>query len=303
MNHANEFHRAMIQRDEEEGAPLQPLATLAARDRVNLRDVDVYYPAEFDNNRDAEKEAKMVLRHSMPGDMGMKVLKDEDVNFLYNKAKQQELINFDAWYASVFDHRDPAQLELSRRVNPGWFQRRMTAVEKSLNFQKKIAKLNLFGIQNEDDVLTSYAIASGRIEPDLYAMNFMQPAAPAAGVVNRQYRKGMFAPRVFDDFTRPVLGIASATEPLTAGEYSAGGQMAVTKDSFLNAIRGNARITTPAMGGFGTRNLTDFAPNAPGAHPTRRGAAQPAAAEGGLPTPNDAVRGRGGIFREGRWPA
>lgn len=211
-SNSQELQAAMRAADEEGIAPIQ---NLGAMDPAQVpRPADRLYPADFTHSRDAEMEGKMQLKYSLPAAMGQKFLTDGDVDYLYNKGKEQEMYNFDAWYATLFDHSDPAQLQMSRSINPAWFQRRMSAVDKVLDMQRRVAKMNLFGIQDKEDVMMAYAISTGRIDPKVYDHSFISPVDKGDAVRASLYKKGIFAPRTFEDFTAPASQNVSATMPM-----------------------------------------------------------------------------------------
>jgi hypothetical protein len=254
MNSHKTLASSMNRQEVEGAAPYQILGSVAADDLDGnrLRAQDAYFPAKFEDNRDIEKESKIALKTQLDQNTwGTRTLDNDTVDYLYDKAKQQEMRQFDAWYANVFDHRDPAQLKLSREINPGWFDRRVKAVEQSLDFQKKIAKMQLLGIRNQEDVLTAYAFATGRVDPSLYATNFMNPAAQVEAVRQKQYISGMFAPRLFDAYRQIPSQIVN-TGPLNQ-RTGAGG-------AAVPAISGNAfalslEELTNRMTGTGNQNI------------------------------------------------
>lgn len=258
MDTHNQLNRAMNTLEEEGTAPIQTLGHTTAAMLPNTRDVDRLYPAKFQDTRDQEKESKMALKLQLPQNVfGTRTLEADTVDYMYDKAKQQEMRNFDAWYATIFDHNDPAQLKLSREINPGWFQRRISAIDQSLEFQKKIAKMNLMGIRNQEDVLTAYAIATGRVEPALYQTNFMRPEPQTDAVRTRQYIKGMFAPRLFDQYATAPLRIKSATQPLmtpTEGLIQTPGGPMLHQGDFTSMMTGESHFP-PSAGGLNTAGL------------------------------------------------
>ena len=234
----------MRQKEDEGMAPIQSLANMS-QDMVP-REVDRLFPAEFERNRDSVKEGKMQLKFTLPEQFGQKFLEKDDIDYIYEKGQEQEMFQFDAWYAALFDHSDPAQLELSRRINPSWFERRMKAVDKSLEMQRKIAKIKLFGIQDKEDVMTTYAISTGRINPSLYMTNFMDPPQPHPAVLNQQYQQGTFAPRSYDHYLIPVPQPAGPANPL---DYTgAAAHIGVGTDQYQLTQMMRGAVNTPAPG-------------------------------------------------------
>lgn len=259
-----ELHSKMRAKDDEGMAPFQSLAFVDPD--LIPREVDRLYPAEFERNRDAEKEGKMQLKYQLPAEFGQKFLEKDDVDYIYEKGKEQEMFQFDAWYASLFDHSDPAQLELSRKINPSWFDRRMRAVDKSLEMQRKIAKIKLFGIQDKEDVMTTYAISTGRINPSLYMTDFMRPAPPDRVAVNEQYRRGTFAPRTADSFLQPVPQPVGPAMPLTYTGASAHTGFGVPRNVLQSMMTGATAPPAPGMPGMMPAANADwfYTPNADG---------------------------------------
>ncbi len=225
-------------------APIQTLAHVS--EDLIPRDVDRLFPAEFERNRESEKEGKMMLKYNLPSEkFGQKFLEKEDVDYIYEKGKEQEMFTFDAWYASLFDHSDPAQLELSRRINPGWFDRRMRAIDKSLDMQRRIAKIKLFGVQDKEDVMTTYAISTGRINPALYMTNFINPQAPDAAAVQDQYQRGTFAPREFSDYIMPAAQPVGPAMPLDYTGAFAHTGLFTTQATLLGYMQGDIPAMAP----------------------------------------------------------
>lgn len=188
-----------------------------SRELADQRPSDRYYPAKFDFDPSDKTDRMRELKVTAPPEFGMKYLDQSDLEYIDKKAQQIELEKFDRWYGTIFDHKDPAQLQLSKQIYPEWFERRLKAIDETVDFQRSMARINILGIQNKEDVLTAYAVASGRIDPEVYNIQVMNPQALSDEVVGKQYVYGFYSPYRFSDRTQDISSIAGATMPLVQG--------------------------------------------------------------------------------------
>lgn len=216
------------------------------------RDADRNYAARFDfdphDKQDRMRELKM---QANPNDFGQKFLEKEDLEYIDKKAQQVELEKFDRWYGSIFDHADPAQLQISKQIYPEWFERRLKAIDETVDFQRSMARINILGITNKEDVLTAYAVASGRIDPSVYNINVMNPGKPDAAITKKQYEYGFYSPYRFEDRTKAITGVKSATEPLKKGATATSSGFGVNNMKGMVDLMKGTGATTRGAGFLG----------------------------------------------------
>lgn len=212
------------------------------------READRNYAARFDfdphDKQDRMRELKMQASDKV---FGQKFLEKEDLEYIDKKAQQVELEKFDRWYGSIFDHSDPAQLQMSKQIYPEWFERRLKAIDETVDFQRSMARINILGITNKEDVLTAYAVASGRIDPSMYNINVMNPELNDTRT-KKQYEYGFYSPYRFEDRTKAVIGVKSATEPLKEGEKATSSGFAVKSVADLTKLMQGQGATNRAPG-------------------------------------------------------
>lgn len=177
------------------------------------RDADKNFAAKFDFDPNDQADNLRMLKMTAPTDLGQKFLDKDDLLYIDRKAKEAELEKFDRWYGTLFDHTDPAQLQLSKQIYPEWFERRLKAIDETVEFQKRMARMQMLGIQSKEDVLTAYAVSSGRIDTSVYNYNVMAPNKDDKRTA-KQYEYGFFHPFTAEMRTANVAQLTSATQPL-----------------------------------------------------------------------------------------
>lgn len=216
------------------------------------RDADKNYAARFDFDPHDKEDRMRELKIQAPVEtFGQKFLEKEDLEYIDKKAQQVELEKFDRWYGSIFDHSDPAQLQISKQIYPEWFERRLKAIDETVDFQRSMARINILGITNKEDVLTAYAVASGRIDPSVYNINVMNPGTPDPAITKKQYEYGFYSPYRFEDRTKAVIGVKSATEPLKEGDRATGSGFAVKSVGDLTKLMSGTGASARKAGFLG----------------------------------------------------
>ena len=72
--------------------------------------------------------------------------------------KERELIAFEEYLARQFNLRDINHQKIVRELYPEYFEKRWNLIKKKLDWQKRLAHINLFGMTNKEDLILSYAL-------------------------------------------------------------------------------------------------------------------------------------------------
>lgn len=153
------------------------------------------------------------------------MLTDNDLAYLDNKRKQQELAKFTVWTEQWFDFADPAQADLYTKAFPEYYEKRKQLITDLAQIQVKYAILRLLGPRTREDFLFLWGIKTKRIP--LIKGPLWNPAAWGAAGPKKQL--AYFNP--WRRTTRgPVLpNVDNRTDPEGAGEFN----------SLINGVPGN----------------------------------------------------------------
>lgn len=214
---------------------------------------DQQFPTSGFVSRDDKKDelisAKFALQDAThPGvtPFGQLIAKDEDFQWLQRKQEQQEYANFQQWFAENFDKMSPEQKKIARELFPTFYNERLQQLDRSVELQRRIARLKLMGIQDKNDMLFQYALESGYVPSDPLRQ-IMDPKAVDDTTRKARYRRGILNPRrlLHGDFgitTRRVNAVnATGRKEVTGGP----------------AFYGITDPGTATLHGFSAGNTTD----------------------------------------------
>lgn len=151
--------------------------------------------------RDEIMSEKLALQDPVyPGvtPFGQLVAKDSDFEWLRRKREAEADANFQAWFAQNFDKMSPPQKDMAKKLFPRFYQERLRQLDRTVELQRKIAKLKLLGPENAQDLMLQYAAEAGFIESDpLHAILHPEEAAKqrAAAERRQRYGRGLLNPR------------------------------------------------------------------------------------------------------------
>lgn len=151
--------------------------------------------------RDEIMEAKIASQDAdQPGitPFGQLIAKDSDFEWLQKKREAEAYANFQAWFAQNFDKMSPPQKEMAKKLFPKFYQERLRQLDRTVELQRKLAKLKLLGPEDSNDLILQYAAEAGFIESDpLHTILHPEEAAKQKDMERRRqrYARGLFNPR------------------------------------------------------------------------------------------------------------
>lgn len=144
---------------------------------------------------------------------------DKEVAFLRRMLEQTQRAEYNRFIETAFDRSDPANRALFLKMFPDFARIREELIDNEVQIQAKIAKLQVTGIQSEEDAKFVWALNQGTIKlPD-------RPLFDSTGNFStyEQYQNGPFAPPIavrkslaLDDLNRK-LGFIAATGGAVGG--------------------------------------------------------------------------------------
>lgn len=136
-----------------------------ALDAVNTNNFPARYftPNPYDDYYDLKSKALINLYPDGARDRIHTMLTDQDLAYLDNKRKQQELAKFTVWTEQWFDFSDPAQADLYAKAFPEYYEKRKQLITDLAQIQVKYAILRLLGPRTREDFLFLWGVKTGRI--------------------------------------------------------------------------------------------------------------------------------------------
>lgn len=161
-----------------------PTADLAARSKL-----------------DEEMSTRAALSKGTPGKTPygrLPDLKQQELQWLREKAAAAEEANFQAWFAQNYDKLAPAEKKRARELFPSFYKQRDRLLKSQADQLVRYAQLKLHGVQSYEDLILKYLVESGQVnlEPLEQLLN---PEEGARQATQRQrFQRGIANPfRVF----------------------------------------------------------------------------------------------------------
>lgn len=127
------------------------------------------YPARYFEEQEKEKDLRLLLDYAAQlranNIPAYYLLDKKDTGIFKKKRDQEELAAFDAYIERRFNLNDPKDVRLVKEWAPEYFQRREDEMNRSLELQKHMNKIALFGVQSREDLELLFALDSGLISP------------------------------------------------------------------------------------------------------------------------------------------
>lgn len=165
------------------------------------------YPARYYNPIEAEKDIRMkqeyVYRLNSSGVPTKYLVTDKDLDVIKQKSAETDLLQLDSFIQQIYNLNDPTHVKHIKELWPGYFERREQEIDRQLELQKQIAKIRMFGIQNQDDLLLLYGVSTGEIK--------LEPMAPWTGFRTTESDKKRFE-RGFFNLHRLFVGASEIKE-------------------------------------------------------------------------------------------
>jgi hypothetical protein len=114
----------------------------------------------------AALEGKILPKQAAGAPLPTVPLTDEDMQYIKRKQETLELAKYNKWLTRRFDLSDPNTR--ARLANTGmlddYFQSRERVIDELYDTAKDLQKMRLYGPRSKKDVLTCFAIQSGRMK-------------------------------------------------------------------------------------------------------------------------------------------
>jgi hypothetical protein len=153
---------------------------------------------------------------SVPGDLlrNFKVeLTPQDVEWLEERRRTREQIDFDDWLTRKVDISDPAENRWLQEKYPEFWSRRERFIDDKINIEARLAKIRLRGANSVEDYKLLFATERGYITP---AVQPLWSGAPAGGAA---FRTGWLS-LLRESYTN---GVAPTSDPNRRGRLFGGG--------------------------------------------------------------------------------
>lgn len=137
-----------------------------------------------------------IRQASSKSDIGGQVtvpVSDKEVAFLKRMYEQTQRAEYNRFIETAFDRSDPANRALFLKMFPDFARIRDQLIENEAEIQTKIAKLQVTGIQSEDDAKFVYALNQGTIK--LPVRPLFDPTGGTLATFEL-YQNGPFAPPI-----------------------------------------------------------------------------------------------------------
>lgn len=166
--------------------------------------VDEQFPTDAlgaEDPRDEIMSAKLSSQDPVyPGEtpFGQLIAKDSDFEWARRKREAEAYANFQQWFALNFDKMSPPQKEIAKKLFPRFYQERLRQLDRTVELQRKLAKLKLLGPEDSNDLMLQYAAEAGFIESDpLHAILHPEEAQKQKDAASRRerYSRGLLNPR------------------------------------------------------------------------------------------------------------
>ena len=131
------------------------------------------YPARYFEDSEKEKNLRLFQEYAAElqtsGIPAYYNIDKSDVKLIKKKANEEELSAFDAYIETYFNFNDPKDVRLVKEMVPEYFTRREEEMNRSLELQKKMNKIALFGCQSREDLELLFALDAQLIRPSQHA--------------------------------------------------------------------------------------------------------------------------------------
>lgn len=143
-------------------------------------------------------------------------LTPQDVEWLEERRRTQEQIDFDEWLTRKVDISDPAENRWLQEKYPEFWSRRERFIDDKINIEARLAKIRLRGANSVEDYKLLFAMERGYITP---AIQPLWSGAPAGGsafrtgwlsLLRESYTNGVGMPNETGSIRRARLQQAGA---------------------------------------------------------------------------------------------
>lgn len=163
---------------------------------------DEQFPADYTahDKRDEYMDAKLKLqKEGQPGvtAFGIAEQSEDDIKWLLKKQAAAEEANFEQWFAQEYDRLDPASKEWAREALPRFYSKREQLLKRQTENLHRLASIKLHGIRSKKDLMTMYALDTGRLDVGPL-QNLLNPeTTEARAAAQDNFKRGLMNPRRF----------------------------------------------------------------------------------------------------------
>ena len=175
---------------------------------------------------------------------GTIVATDKDFEQILKKREAEEKANFDAWVGKNFHTNSVVDRAFLQQVYPQYYKARVAELEDKAKLAVQIAKIDLFGPQDEDDLETIYLLQSGQVElPKNWNVIGYHSDPHDAAAEERKFRKQLWAPNRYVGTAERDLNAKNNENPFkTTNESAAGSQK---RQNFASGLAADVPATNP----------------------------------------------------------
>jgi hypothetical protein len=116
---------------------------------------------------------------------------EKEAKHWLDKEEQIREMDYDKWFQNAWavNHDNPVMQKWAQQINPEYFKKKERQIDAQAELQKQLAKIKLYGVRDQDDLMLLYAITSG-------AMNVQDKSLfnPEGDDPVDYYQKGLFNP-------------------------------------------------------------------------------------------------------------
>jgi hypothetical protein len=120
----------------------------------------------------------------------------ELVDYYITKKKHVEYAEWEKWVQDNFNLADPAQVKILKDLCPEYFQRRVEHMKKVLDLVFTIAKIDLMGPENKEELFLLYQIQTDALGNSANIIDGIQALFRPTGAGNEPealFKKGIFS--------------------------------------------------------------------------------------------------------------
>lgn len=183
------------------GAHAANVEDVAHRVQVVNRDgvetTQTLFPARYQKTR-AEDDRVALKRALVAGDQpfGRITQSDDDVRWILTKKRELEDFQFDKFFSNIYNLTSPAEKKMAQDIYPEFFQKQQRRIDTWFELAKRLARINLMGVQDKKDLYLLYAFQTKQIKappPEFWIpgrANVPSSAEFAPGILNNRQMGG-----------------------------------------------------------------------------------------------------------------
>ena len=143
------------------------------------------------------------------GGIGNVDFEERDMRFFERKMKEFDERTFEHWFSNTLDFTNPHDLAFANQLVPEFFDRREEEIDNNIELVRRLAKINLRGLQTKEDMMLAYALYTGKVTAP--SKDFWDPNGLVGGetVPGHGLRPGIFNNRLVPDRLNVPSGLGT----------------------------------------------------------------------------------------------